>query len=410
MPPDEDEDPASQPFDARLRGRMRYDYALGSGCLAAVVLARIHATQLGHPLPASLSDAQWRITGRNILWSMPRILLDTLVTGNLARKYHCGNDMLVELFDDSEWAHEATLIAPMVYTVILSTTGMGPGRGLSPTPDQLRLVIGMLRGYVSQHPDTFDVALQVDNAFGRVHSTENDLYQGHHHFLTATKNGVRKPEEEPLKHALQYIGYAFNYSAREKDHMRGGSAFLMHLVKHVCQVLYPREFNLETFPLCFLAKEDEVCLAELLLTQLADSFHTTGGGFNAHPPGLNNTSAEMKDWVKEDWEGFWRDRRETRVGMGFWEQARCEEMDVLERGGMGPSEAASEGSMGTQQAMLSAVQAESKDLENASRDFDREAKQEEEAVVHRLERIAAHEALEGPEYAEVREWMLKRLC
>lgn len=67
--------------------RYRYDKALGSGCLALVQLAWVHASALQHRLVPEVGEQAWRIITRNILFSMHRPVLESVIKGNLSKDY-----------------------------------------------------------------------------------------------------------------------------------------------------------------------------------------------------------------------------------------------------------------------------------------------------------------------------------
>lgn len=248
---------------------------------------------------------------------------------------------------------EAQGDAPVIYLIALVSRANG---GEATTPRELRQVMRTLRRYVSGKAEWDKEAMAVDNAYlPRI--TRADIKAGHHYFLCKRRAGVRRPvaarrgevrrfcdalerrlnslpkeaEDKPLDKPLQYIGYAFNYAKRMKQHMHGESSYFMHLVNNVCQVLFPGKFNLESCPICFLAEEDEVRSAELLLAMLADSFSGTGGGFNVHSPGLNNSSADMADVPLVVAKRFWQERRNFREDENACQASRL--LDVQLRAG-----------------------------------------------------------------------------
>jgi hypothetical protein len=75
---------------------------------------------------------------------------------------------------------------------------------------------------------------------------------------------------------------------------------------------------LDVHPICFLAGKDEVRCAEMLLTFVAGSFAATGGGYNIHPPGLSNSSADLVYWRSPDVDAFWKARCDFRARVGYW--------------------------------------------------------------------------------------------
>jgi hypothetical protein len=176
--------------------------------------------------------------------------------------------------------------------------------------------------------------------------------------LETRLNNISVGEEDvPMKRPLQYIGYAVHWPTRWKSHDSGETAFLLQLVRSALQVLYPGVIAMNGFPLCFFVHDGEVRLGELLLPMLADSFSATGGGFNAYPPGMNNSSADAVD------SSVWERCKEFRVEMGCWNENSIAESAILERGGMQASELPSEAFPdGTQQAKSAGLQAKRQGL------------------------------------------------
>jgi hypothetical protein len=301
-----------------------------------------------------MADAAFRLVGSNVLWSMPPRVVQALAGDNLAWQAMYVDNELRDLFDEeSEWMLESSSAAPVIYMLALVDD-----MGQSPSSANLRQVIAMLRQYISHDPQDDHVVLKVDNALRGGRSSRSFVELGHHGYLGKTQDGghgivngreavVRQfcdalekrlnaldrvvSAQIPLRRPLMYIGYAFSYAKRMASHKRGDSSFLMQLVRSVARVLWGTEYDIEAFPICFLAEEDEVRLAELILTQIADSFSWTGGGFNAHPPGINNSSAELGGVAAEDVREFWQAREQFRRNQGFWDAAREAETSELER-------------------------------------------------------------------------------
>lgn len=103
--------------------------------------------------------------------------------------------------------------------------------------------------------------------------------------------------ETPLGRPLKYIRSTLDGAKGWNSHLEEDSAFLANLVASILETLFPGMFKMHCFPLCYFASEAEVRLGELLFAFIGDSFHSTGGGFNAHAPGLKSGSADMKDWT-----------------------------------------------------------------------------------------------------------------
>jgi hypothetical protein len=297
-------------------------------------------------------------------------------------------DSLVDLFhQDSDWMCESTIQAPNIYVLILANED-----GCSLAASQLRKVIEVLRKYISNDHRDIDEVTAVDNALNAGRSSRRQVEQGFQHFLQKTKHGRRTMvrgrqdiveqfcealerridttvlagmEDVPLTRPLMYIGYALHFASRMEDHDHGEPSFLMQLVRSVSRYLYGGDFELQSYPICFLAEEYEVRLTELLLTQLANSFSWTGGGFNIHPPGMNNSSADLRDWEVGAAKDFWQQRRAFRSDQGFWHAARMTEQHDLEertraaeapRAGLSGSLPPSQGHYGHQQDTVESLE------------------------------------------------------
>ena len=345
------EEASEATIDAKLPGTYLYDKALQDGCVAVAVLAEAHATKL-HLIHKDAAD--WRPICRDVLWSMPRILLVALITGNVARATVL-DPTLRSLFGGDDgfpgWMQEAEGEAPMVYSIILERNKTGS----SPTPNELLGAIGLLRRYVSLQPQYDALVEDIDGARSPKAATRSRSGVNKHQFLTKLVDGRRKwiqgriavvlefcdavqkrleeisPEkrDRPLKRAMQYIGYTFAYRQRQMDHQKGSTAFLMQLTYSVFEVMQPGDFRISAYPLCYLASPKEAKIGETLLMLLGDSFTSTGGGFNYRPPGQNNGSVDTKNWPTERVEKFWQERVKFREETGFWDDNRRTDMPLL---------------------------------------------------------------------------------
>ncbi|CAA9958227.1 hypothetical protein PTMSG1_01792 [Pyrenophora teres f. maculata] len=174
-----------QSFNPNLEDRMRYDYALEHTCVAAAKLTRLHAEKLSHRLVSLVHDFKWLLCVRNILWSMPRELLETLVSSNIALEAANAESTVWRLYMDeaTEWMHTAnTVQAPLIYSIFLAATGTGRVKGSSPTAREWREVILLLRLYVSMNVSSHETAFAIDNAFRR-HSEIYDIQNSRPYYL-----------------------------------------------------------------------------------------------------------------------------------------------------------------------------------------------------------------------------------
>jgi hypothetical protein len=337
----------------RPKGSCDYPKALQNSLVVTAAATYHHAREVAHALAESLGQDSWRIVAANCLWSMPSHVLQLLTTGNLSsaywdrsRGYNHIQDVFVPV---SDWMKEASSDAPVIYAVLVTNRRDG---GKSPTPAELQQVIVQMRRYARTEPDFINESLAIDNAFRRngSKSTRIEVASGRAFWLCKRVGGRRvrvggrteiiiqfcdalekrlgkltaAEQKLPLTHALLYIGYALNFNLRRTEHEKGESNFLMHLVVCVCQTLFPGRYELDAYPVCFLAVETEVKCAELSLALIADSFASTGGGFNIATPGGSNASAA--NFGAE----FWMKRLDFRLNMSYWKTNRAAESRILE--------------------------------------------------------------------------------
>jgi hypothetical protein len=85
--------------------------------------------------------------GKNILWRMPKELLQSLVCGDIALNAEDADSVLFELFSntDTDWMAMVQTKSPMLYSVTLFATGHGRPKGSAPAPREWREVIRKLR-------------------------------------------------------------------------------------------------------------------------------------------------------------------------------------------------------------------------------------------------------------------------
>ncbi|KAF1951818.1 hypothetical protein CC80DRAFT_552890 [Byssothecium circinans] len=192
--------------------------------------------------------------------------------------------------------------------------------------------------YASSKPTFAETAVKIDGMFKANKPTSAYGFAAGKRSFSRSRSRERFVGERrssavssPLTHALQYIGYAIIFTVRKQQQHDGGSVnWLMHLCHSICQRLWPGVFPLEASPICFLAHEDEFRMGELLLTLIADSMYSTGGGFNVADPGLNNASADMLT------SGLRKGCREFRENQPFWEASLQEEQPLLDRHAANP--------------------------------------------------------------------------
>jgi hypothetical protein len=191
--------------------------------------------------------------------------------------------------------------------------------------------------------------------------------------------------DRPLGRPLQYIGSTLDGAKGWNSHLEEDSAFLVNLVVSVLEVLFPGTFQVHCFPLCYFASEAEVRLGELLFAFIGDSFHSTGGGFNAHAPGLESGGTDMKDWHPDDKAALWDECRDFRIEQGHWHRAQAAETPGMEATFENASDAVSEAAEGTQAAELVAVCKREEELQTKLDRLQAEAKERDRKKLEELQ-------------------------
>jgi hypothetical protein len=316
---------------------------------ALVARAYAHARQLGW---IALEADKFRQIGTEILCSMPDLILRALVAGNLAQVQR-----------DDEWGcygENSALLGrgehevPCVYAVFVVSSDGG-----HVPQEQLRKVAEVLRRYVRTTSDPndpcIDEAVAVDNAYRTpsVQPTQRKhIRAGRHRFLWQVNRkrtgGKRKrgpitvieqfckavehvcEQEEGRTLPLHYIGYAHCFAKRTPAHAKGsGSSFLLQLVKHVLQMLYPGEYSLEAFPIFFACDAERTRIGEQLLTLVGHGLAHSGQGLGIHPAGINNASANMSHRSAEEEKKIWTACKEFREGLPWFMNGVREELAHL---------------------------------------------------------------------------------
>lgn len=336
------------------RTRVHYAAALKKDLILAIELSWRHVQGIDARARSSISRDSWIENSLNLLSSMPPQMLDLVISGNLAGALWGEATPELRRFQDymgpnNDWMLQSLKDAPVIYAVSLVSRDDG---GAAPTVRELREVCRYLEDYASRKPS----AVQVDNAFrspsgGR--STLFDIREGRQRFFCRIENGERRPvrgrdsivytfvdalekrlskeadDNKQIMPPLQYIGYAFNYSKRQEQHSRGQTGFLMHLVNSICQVLWDGRYNLEPYPICYLARKEEAKCAEMLLSLMTNSFHQNGGGFNVAMLGDSNASVGMRQALHGEVEDFWEDKQAFRDSQP-WTREANERIDAQE--------------------------------------------------------------------------------
>ncbi|KAI4618707.1 hypothetical protein J4E80_005309 [Alternaria sp. BMP 0032] len=352
-----DEESSSVHDAARLVETPNYAALWNSGRhkssrFALVARAFIHARELGW---TTMDETDFRQTGTSILCSIPgRHVLPDLLDGNLAaRDMREGGRSLFSA--DSSWMDRSTTDAPCVYVEMM--VAVADGGHISRR--RLSHIVELLRQYTTVpragDDEAIDNAVAIDNAFKKTgkKTERKHTRAGRHKFLWKPGQGdalgVRRVTRVDIVRSfcdalekncgraintlpLQYFGYTFNFSKREKEHARGeNSSFLMQLIRHVCEATWPGEYCLKAYPVFFACDARESRLGEVLLTLLGHGLAALGTGMNIHRPGINNATADMGDWRNEDAEKLWRDCTNFRDEEGCFDANFAVERAILSR-------------------------------------------------------------------------------
>ena len=334
---------------------IRHDKTLQYGYFVAIRIAWEHALRDEPSVSPKVTFMNWTWYAHQVLLGMQKDVLRAIASGNLANLYWGQtNKVIWDLFDEaSPWMEESQRFVPAVYIICLVDRRRD---GVAHTPDELNMVIKALRQY-GDHKSAAgrEHTLKVDNAF-RPRSTKEDIAANKPHFLCRHfRTGLRRsrylatdvkefcaalekrlalvpPQEnnQPLHRPLQYIGRTMCFSKRMEQHLaEENTSPLMHLVHHVCEVLWPGRFSLEPYPISFPVDDLEVTCAETILVLIADSFVATGGGFNRRLPAMRD--ARLASGTPGLLEKYWDDRREFRDRMGFQAENEAIEWPLLDK-------------------------------------------------------------------------------
>jgi hypothetical protein len=304
----------------------RYNYAerLHQGFTSVSIDVYEQERQDGHAIAMSMNKtSQFAKIAISILASIPDRILQLVVSGNLAQAVEANNDPeLIDLFSGQEKAWKARCSknpAPGCYGLFLTDK-----LGQSPTPRQFHKIIACLRGYVSGRDDKVSDVADIDNGTKGVFSRQEDIEAGGHWFLKGSSSRATKvltfckalesrlnelPSNEqdiPLKQPLKYIGYSVCIEIRVRSHENQETSWLMHLVLAVCRFLFRDGiFSLKSYALCFMATENEVPVAEVLLGVISNSSYETGGGFSVYQGGCQISSSRQATLSESEKKRTW---------------------------------------------------------------------------------------------------------
>jgi hypothetical protein len=302
---------------------------LDDGLVFVADLAWRRAHDRNDKITGEMKESTWRTTTVNILASMHEEVVKHLIEGNIALAYHNEEEPVHRLYTKSAWTEMREREAPCAYARVFCDRRTG----LSPTPNDMRRVIGALRNYIGRDLAWADQALKIDNYHHGNRSRLKDITRGHHWYLR-TEAGQRLPgrcekvtqfcnalserldnlptelDDHPLDHAFHYIGVSRVYTQRQEQHAtaNGNSSWFMNLFLAVCRVVLENDhatWGFEDYVLCFFADRKEVAAGEILLTIISGASCLDGWGFEVHPAGINVHPTELNDKTVLEAEKIW---------------------------------------------------------------------------------------------------------
>lgn len=233
------------------------------------------------------------------------------------------------------------------------------GRGRSPTPHQLLLVVDDMEVYYRDedrqkarrfdrfrkpHPTPGDMknpsfrkyVWKKKNAADKGFCKESRITRG----LTFCTN-LRKRIDAlpagmmnlPLDVPLVEVGETGDTEARLAAHSNHtNSNSIMNLFEAICDQRWPAKYGLSQFVVHTCCSSDRVALAEILFTHLCEGYISNAGGFSSHPAGISVEAAykqnhkgweEAMDWVRE--EMLMKQTMDTE--MRLWKLQEADESD-----------------------------------------------------------------------------------
>jgi hypothetical protein len=157
--------------------------------------------------------------------------------------------------------------------------------GNPPTPNQLKQVIEVLRGYVSGDARLHQQNAKIDS-LSNLKSSEEDIAGGYHVFLAGKPHRVvillrfcyalekQLTALSPAEHEdpflpLIYVGFAAEPKNRFREYTEErNQSWLTELFLMVCRYLFGiTGFNLKQYVICFMTSHEECKIGEELLTR-----------------------------------------------------------------------------------------------------------------------------------------------
>ena len=252
-----------------------------------------------------------------ILASAP-LIFTAAVDGVLASKILNSEDLQIEY----EHVQSRANIQPSIYIHLLTDS-----HGVAPSANQYMLIRSMLLKYIDDEDFDPRLAHLIDNTSSPTIPLSSTL-QGYRKYLHTRHRsphristlrrlcaGIQARYDEtpaaartiPFAHPPGECGYALNSHKRLLQHRRRHSSnYVMNLVEDICAYLHLQspgvfpKFHMHQFIIYLIFRPQQVRIAEMFTSGLLQVWVENGGGFNAHPAGLNTTSARRV--TREEWE------------------------------------------------------------------------------------------------------------
>jgi hypothetical protein len=276
---------------------------------------------------------EFMTTGHEIIASMFTKVLTELMGGNLPQAIECDPDLkasMLTLKNRSGSGH------PGIYVRFLVSR-----RGLSPTPNELRMGIQDLKAYARIYNCTMSddevkkIETQIGageyNGFGSRHLgarryLSKDIPKKKYEFseerikavvifisaLEAMLDAIPADEQDkPLRSPLKYVGYAMNCKDRNTHNhdKHSGSNFLMSLFEAIMMARFQQRYKMRWWVVALAMSKDAVHGSEMIITALTQGYIETGTGFAHHSAG--ESVASHKRVIRKD-------GREQGVDTAVW--------------------------------------------------------------------------------------------
>ncbi|CAA9961646.1 hypothetical protein PTMSG1_05023 [Pyrenophora teres f. maculata] len=324
------------PIDPRILVEMDVKKIAEDGLTILAAHAWQEAKEYHWPITERIDETKWRLISLNFLCSIPKKLTQELFGGNLASAIlQHRNHGVQELFaDGSPWTDNHNTRSPCIYIRMLCDSKTG--RSLA--PNELYEILHRLRLYAKEHltEEEIDLVVAVDEQPALVQGKHRHVKEGWRHFFGGkfadehSNNRARQllsfcdsceewlsplslsHRSNPIGFPFAYIGYAMTFSKRIVQHNSGnasGSSWFMNLFLAACRAVLEdgqTHWGFLSYTIGYCASEEEVAVAEALMTILTGAWYQIGTGFGVHPPGENVFSAEFRTTPYHEAREVWR--------------------------------------------------------------------------------------------------------